>query len=457
MHSTRFKPSKRRITSSRGQETVCYGCGKPGHLVRNCPERRQSSSQRARGHYPTRWDLGREYRKESHGRDRERVYQVTMGESAVTIQVKIGGRRLAAMFDTGASPCVMDSDTARKTRLFERMIPARTDVYGLCNNPVPVLGYADAEIFLERGEPAVQRIQILQTEEPTLLLGRLFMRKLGSVQFDFQRGRIKLGQYWTDIESTVEGATPLARAQVIKQDEKLDEGIKREAEELLNPELEARQKARLGAIIEQYRDAFSRHRKRPTRTKLDVRHAIVTSDNSPQSTLPRRMPPSWEKEINLQLEEMMNADRPICRPSNSPWSSDVVLVKKKDGSLRFAVDYRRFNSVTKRDEYSLLNPQSIFDKLEGSRYFTKLDIASAYWTVPIRGQDTEKTAFNTPRGLFEMLVMPFGLCNNQSTFQILVDRTLQKGPNTESYVDDILIFSNSFEEHLTHLQGVFQC
>ena len=75
------------------------------------------------------------------------------------------------------------------------------------------------------------------------------------------------------------------------------------------------------------------------------------------------------------------------------------------------MDYRRLNSVTKRDEYGLPNPQAIFDKLQGSRYFSKLDIASAYWTIPVAQEDIEKTAFHTPRGMFEMRVMPFGLCN----------------------------------------------
>ena len=103
-----------------------------------------------------------------------------MGESAVTVQANIGGKQLASMLDTGASFCLMDSDNAKRTRLFERMVPARTDVYGLCNNPLPILGYVDAEIFQERGEPTVQRIQILQTEEPTLLLERLYIQKLGS-------------------------------------------------------------------------------------------------------------------------------------------------------------------------------------------------------------------------------------------------------------------------------------
>ena len=455
IQSRRTNLSERRVTTSRGQEAVCYGCGKPGHIIRNCPERRHSDGQRFanRGNrYSSRGNQGRYYGREGHWRGKERGYRVSMREGAVTVQVRIGGKRLAAMLDTGASPCVMDSGTAKRTNLFEKMVPAPTDVYGLCNSPVPVLGYADAEIFMERGEPTVQRIQILQTEEPTLLLGRLFMQKLGRVEFDFERGRIKLGNYWTDIESTVEGTTTLARAQVMKQDEELDESARKETDELFNPDLEASQRTRVGALVEQYQNVFSQNRKRPTRTKLDVQHAIVTADSPPQSTRPRRVPPSCEREINIQLEEMMGANPPICQASNSPWSSDVVLVKKKDGSLRFAVDYRRLNLITKRDEYSLPNPQSIFDKLEGSRFFTKLDI-----TVPIRKQDVEKTAFHTPRGLFEMLVMPFGLCNSQSTFQRLMDRALRKTSNVESFVDDILVFSNSFEEHLTHLQGVLQC
>ena len=119
-----------------------------------------------------------------------------------------------------------------------------------------------------------------------------------------------------------------------------------------------------------------------------------------------------------------DSDTPICQPNQSPWASDVVLVKKKDGSMRFAIDYRKLNSVTKRDEYSLPNPQSIFDRLEGSKYFSKLDIASAYWAIAIASEDVEKTAFHTPRGMYEMLVMPFGLCNAQATFQRVMDRTL---------------------------------
>ena len=209
--------------------------------------------------------------------------------------------------------------------------------------------------------------------------------------------------------------------------------------------------------MSKYKWIFSCQHKRSGQTKLDTHHVIVTGDVPPPTARPRRIPPKWEIEINRQLKEMVEADPPICRPSSSPWSSDVVLVKNKDGSLRFAVDYRRLNAVTKRDEYSLPNPQSIFDKLKGSRFFSKLDIASAYWTVPIRERDIEKTAFHTPRGLFEMIVMPFGLCNSQATFQRLMDQALKNATNAESYVDDIVIYSRNFEEHVRHLDEVFRC
>ena len=141
---------------------------------------------------------------------------------------------------------------------------------------------------------------------------------------------------------------------------------------------------------------------------------------------------------------MVETNPPICRPSKSPWSSYIILVNKKYGSVRFAVDYRDLNAVTKYDKYSLPNPQSIFDKLEENNFFTKLDIASAYWTVPIRDQYIEKTAFHSPRGLCEMLVMPFGVCNSQATVQRLMDQVLREATNAESFVDDILSFLSQF-------------
>ena len=122
----------------------------------------------------------------------------------------------------------------------------------------------------------------------------------------------------------------------------------------------------------------------------------------------------------------------------------------------FAIDYRRLNAATKRDEYRLPIPQSTFDRLKGSKYFTKVDVASAYLTIPISAEDIAKTAFHTPRGIYEMLVMPFGLCNAPATFQRVMDLVLDLAPCCESYIDDILIYSPSFESHLKHLREVFK-
>ena len=177
-------------------------------------------------------------------------------------------------------------------------------------------------------------------------------------------------------------------------------------------------------------------------------------NNTPRRTRPRRIPPSWEEEVSRQVGEMCRNG--ICRPSNSAWSSDVVLVRKKDGQMRFAIDYRQLNAVTKKDAYGPPNPQTILDKLEGNRYFSCLDIASAYWCIPMKESDITKTAFHTPRGLYEMLVMPFGMMNAGATFQRLMGQTLQGIKGAESYVDDILVFSRTFDEHLKSLRQVFR-
>ena len=223
---------------------------------------------------------------------------------------------------------------------------------------------------------------------------------------------------------------------------------------LVNPELPEVERKQLEELAKQFEHAFAQEALEDY-IKLATRYynrRLATSEESPQEG-----PPKWEEEINKKLTEITATEPLIIRPSSSPWASDVVLVKKKDGSLRFAVDYRRLNAVTKQDEYRLPNPQSIFDKLQGSVYFSKLDVASSYWTIPIRPQEIEKNAFHTPRGLFEMIVMPFGLCNSQATFQRLMDQALGQLHNVESYVDDIIVYSNTYEEHVRHVTQVMEC
>ena len=143
----------------------------------------------------------------------------------------------------------------------------------------------------------------------------------------------------------------------------------------------------------------------------------------------------------------------VIRESSSPYNSPILMVTKKDGSIRFCVDYRQLNKVTKKSKYPLTNPYSCFEKLSGSYYFTSLDLVSAYWSVPMAEEDKEKTTFTLRSGKYEFNVMPFGLTNAVATFCALMDK------NVSSYqwdfvlcsINDCLIFTpNDFDLHLSH-------
>ena len=150
-------------------------------------------------------------------------------------------------------------------------------------------------------------------------------------------------------------------------------------------------------------------------------------------------------------------DQGIIQPSISPWASPVVLVPKKDGKLRFCVDYRRLNAITKKDVYPLPRIDDILDTLGKTKYFSSLDLCLGYWQVELDEESRQKSAFATHQGFFEFVRMPFGLCNAPATFQRLMQVVLA-GLDWDicfDYIDDILVASETFEDHLCHLRQVF--
>ena len=187
-----------------------------------------------------------------------------------------------------------------------------------------------------------------------------------------------------------------------------------------------------------------------------LKHNIPTSEAAPIRQPVRRISPNQRQEVQQLLNQMLEGE--VIEPSASPWASPIVLVRKKDGSTRFCVNYRKLNDVTRKDAYPLPRIDTTLDTLHGSRLFSMLDVCSGYWQVEVAEEDRPKTAFCTTEGLFQFRVMPFGLCNAPATFQRLMDLVLSGLQWGEClvYLDDVIVLGRTFQEHLRNLQLVLQ-
>ena len=188
----------------------------------------------------------------------------------------------------------------------------------------------------------------------------------------------------------------------------------------------------------------------------EVKHRIVLKDNTPFKERHFRIPPNMVEEVRQHIQEML--DMGVIRKSESPYSSNVVLARKGDGSLRFCIDMRRLNSLTVRDSYALPRIDETLDALHGAKWFSALDLKSGYWQVDLAEEDKHKTAFTIGNlGFFECNRMPFGLTNAPATFQRLMESCMGDLHLTYCllYLDDIVIYSKTFEEHLVRLEAVF--
>ena len=212
----------------------------------------------------------------------------------------------------------------------------------------------------------------------------------------------------------------------------------------------------LNGLLGEYKHIFRSPLPDELPPKRDIEHEIETGDAAPVNTRAYPLSSQQLKEQTKQIIELL--EKGLIRESTSSWGSPVLFVKKANGGWRMCVDYRGLNLKTRKNTYPLPLIQECIDQMGNATHMSTLDLTSGYWQIRVAMKDVPKTAFNTRYGKYEFLVMPFGLTNAPATFQTLINNVLR--PFLDKfvvvYLDDITVYSNSYEEHLKHLRQVFE-
>ncbi|GJV34830.1 putative reverse transcriptase domain-containing protein [Tanacetum coccineum] len=436
-----------------GQKPTCYECGVQGHYKRECPKLKNNKN-----------------RGNQAGNDRAPAKVYVVGRAGtnpdsniVTGTFLLNNRYASILFDTGADRSFVSTafssqmditpstlDHYYNVELADgRIIGLNTILRGctlnLLNHPfninlMPVeLGSFDAIIGMD-WLAKYQAIIVCAEKIVRIPWGNETLIVHGDESNQGHEARLHIISYSKTQEYMLKGC-PVFLAHVTTNEIE-DKSEKKRLEDV--------------PIVQDFPEVFPEDLPGLPPTRQVEFQIDLVPGAAPVARAPYRLAPSEMKELSEQLKEL--SDKGFIRPSSSPWGAPVLFVKKKDGSFRMCIDYRELNKLTVKNRYPLPRIDDLFDQLQGSSVYSKIDLRSGYHQLRVREEDIPKTAFRTRYGHYEFQVMPFGLTNAPAVFMDLMNRVCK--PYLDKFVivfiDDILIYSKNKQEHEEHLKLILE-
>ena len=386
-------------------------------------------------------------------------HAIAGAEHPQTLRVlgKLKNKSLMVLIDGGSTHNFIDQHTASRFGL-SIVRDKKLQVVVANKEMIECTGQCQGLTLIIQGTPITADYYVLPVAACQAVLGVQWLETLGPIEMDYKR--LTMSFRVKEKTHTLHGLGRISEgANIEVLNDKECAGLQGTGFFLQIVPAEPKSSVQpypqeIKSLMEEFSKVFETPTSIPPKRLHDHR-ILLQSDANPVSVRPYQYPYYQKSAIEKMVKELLLTG--LIRPSNSPFSSPVLLVKKADGTWRFCVDYRALNKITVKDKYPIPVIDELLDELHGAKFYSKLDLRSGYHQIRVHEEDIQKTAFRTHEGHYEFLVMPFGLTNAPATFQSLMNDLFR--PYLRRFIlvffDDILVYSQSWEDHLSHLQTVF--